>query len=422
MERSFIKQKVGSICYFNFSEIPGLLKENGELSTAYAGKEYAFKAKNKPLAKCYISCGYSFISVDFENQVLALKREQKIGKIESNRPLSSKKAKKNYSFIPKEYLDLSDEESAKFFVYTMKTFLYFCDINEVDFKEYLKSTDKTFLAENGLDVNSVNFVFKQLAYHATNRQNAAFDFSNENNKNAMYDFTEHYNPINFLEKIDNLGFDDAVNLLTNKLDPGAKKKQIEEYLKCLISAANFLKNKQTKNEVVNSFKYDENGVLLDNQRDVFKHFVRLINHGYGKALTFDFLKEFDCDVFDFPKPDLHIKRTMIFLLNPFIQTCFDGFHLRNIDVNIIDEFDAMDKLMDIVKKANRYYGFSKPGFTISNYLLDKMIYIICSGKLYLNNIVDTKTKISYLNALVKKEYKKIDFDGTVSEIQTILGA
>ncbi len=56
----------------SLNDIPGITDINGELTKAYKGRKNAFKCRT--LKSCYESCGFEFVDVDFDRNVLKLKR------------------------------------------------------------------------------------------------------------------------------------------------------------------------------------------------------------------------------------------------------------------------------------------------------------------------------------------------------------
>lgn len=330
---------------------------------------------------------------------------------------------------PFETLELSQEDSLKFVIFTVKTFWDLCKKNNIqEVSRYYSSTDQILLKDDSL--TDIQFIFKQIAFHATNRQNSPFVF--KDCENAVKEFTKGYNSQKFYNYYNQTGLDKkqmiydfaescgkAIKPMDTDAEDQKNKKYIKftrfvEYVNCLADAAFFLLDKTSKNEVIDAFNVT-NGTI----NEIFNRFVSEIRHGYGIPLTFDFLKELDSDVFDYPKPDLHVKRTMMLLLNSRDMTPFSGGNYARFNANTsLDSFYTMELYMDVIKKANAELQKHCRSKTIPNYLIDKFIYIIGSGKFYLDGQTrNSSKKIQYLDSLIYKRFRNIEFN--VSNINLI---
>ena len=107
-----------------------------------------------------------------------------------------------------------------------------------------------------------------------------------------------------------------------------------------------------------------------------------------------------------------------------------GFLLNHkttdFNVDAIDPFDTIDYYVDLMNKAKRSYVAHGGAYVgkLTNYILDKIIYIICSGKFYLNGInIGRKDGVKYTKGFGNKVYLNINLvnemnclDGFLSQI------
>ena len=139
--------------------------------------------------------------------------------------------------------------------------------------------------------------------------------------------------------------------------------------------------------------------FIKNFKDVkdFKHFVSLYDYntitrmslpllisskisGIGFSLACDFLKELG--YLNYPKPDVHIV------------DIFTSLGLS--DDNIINVFEAVIRMYEDCKEIDS---------TVTPYKIDKILWIICSGRFYLDNITVNRNKEKFI-----KNAKKIIID------------
>lgn len=99
--------------------------------------------------------------------------------------------------------------------------------------------------------------------------------------------------------------------------------------------------------------------------------------GVGFPLACDFLKELG--YLNYPKPDVHI---------------IDIFYkLELADNNIIDVFEAIIRMYEDCKEIDN---------TVTPYKIDKILWLISSGRFYLDDITVNRHKEKFI-----KEMKKI---------------
>lgn len=136
--------------------------------------------------------------------------------------------------------------------------------------------------------------------------------------------------------------------------------------------------------------------FICNFKDIedFRHFVSLYDYntitrmslpllisskisGVGFPLACDFLKELG--YLNYPKPDVHI---------------IDIFYkLELADNNIIDVFEAIIRMYEDCKEIDN---------TVTPYKIDKILWLISSGRFYLDDITVNRHKEKFI-----KEMKKI---------------
>lgn len=123
-------------------------------------------------------------------------------------------------------------------------------------------------------------------------------------------------------------------------------------------------------------------------KEDFKHFVSLYDYntitrmslpllisskisGIGFALACDFLKELG--YVNYPKPDVHII------------DIFTSLELS--DNNIINVFEAVIKMYEDCKEIDE---------NITPYKIDKILWLICSGRFYMDDITINRHKEEFL--------------------------
>ena len=163
-----------------------------------------------------------------------------------------------------------------------------------------------------------------------------------------------------------------------------KDSLMKRYANTLLDAAVFLKkcgNRDTfRAKLIENYKGK-------NYQDLIKFFMNNIKHGFSVALTCDFLKEFDEEFRDLPKPDVHIQDTLCVLKN---------FKKGSSDKK---QFECIKLMQELTEEINKGLEEKKKD-KITVYKLDKMIWLICSQKFYLDE--DRSIKASYLNKISNK--------------------
>ena len=165
-----------------------------------------------------------------------------------------------------------------------------------------------------------------------------------------------------------------------------KDSLMKRYANTLLDAAVYLSKfddrEQFRTTLINNYK--EKGYI-----EAISDFRKNINHGFSIALTCDFLKEFDEAFCDLPKPDIHIKDTMCKYYGRK-----KGYY--DSDNRTMECINDMQELTEEINKGLE----EKKKDKITVYKLDKMIWLICSQKFYLDE--DRSIKASYLNKISNK--------------------
>lgn len=261
--------------------------------------------------------------------------------------------------------------------------------NQIVYKcanEYLKSILPENLTEQDLekyfigdksDFTKLKDVFIQLIRSAQNYQRMpnTIKFKERFNdiKIILYDFD--YNKVAMLDAVDlYYNFRNKFNVISKD----TKMNSWYKWSRSIIDAANF----------VCSFKDVED----------FKHFISLYDYntvtrmllpllisskisGIGFPLACDFLKELG--YLNYPKPDVHIV------------DIFSELGLS--DRNIMNVFEAVIRM---------YEDCIEIDSTVSPYKIDKILWLICSGKFYLDGLTVTRHKEIFIKNM--KELLIID--------------
>ena len=335
--------------------------------------------------------------------------------------------------IPFSPLTLSDEDALKFFVFTVRHYLELIDLtiaSDIELKSnivspltlkklYLSPTDK-FLLDPNCSLSVESFIFKEMVFHSQNKQGGIDFFGKETDINRYllnYDINAFHRYISTRTK------GTEVPHIATTLS--VSETQAENFFDTVKSVCEYLYGKKRTLSHGVSFKDHVKRDFIGYMAtfDYLGIFNRMKNppisiKGLGEALTFDFLKEFDRD-FDLPKPDLHVKRTMVSLMH-FDRSPIGRLsrHPTWVDPESISSIKGRDNCMELylnlVKQINREFAVRARAIVgrvpiIRNYILDKMIYMICSGKMYLNvsNPSSSHIKKFYRRGILTDDYKNI---------------
>jgi hypothetical protein len=284
--------------------------------------------------------------------------------------------------------------------------------NEID--EYFLNSDKTFLDPTS-SLNDIQFIFKELAFHAQNGTNIEkiIKFINPSIQTHISRVTNNFNA--------SIPLLNLSVYLSHPLYSGYSSNSIDvlrSYYNCLNEIRSFLHSCSNSVDVLTKLQNNPvTGNSAARPKDWYENFQHYISSRYGEPLTFDFLKEFgrsyNYNCLDFPKPDLHVKRTMIFIYNearliaPYLDAT-TGFSPEKT----LTSFDAIDLHMELVEKASRAlmnHG-GRNYLKLKNYILDKAIYIVCSGLFYLPGHSNKKNRypgIAYTKWLGNRGYRSM---------------
>ena len=294
----------------------------------------------------------------------------------------------------------------KFYEITKRTLEELAEKNGIkDLNKYYELTDFSSgsLLGNYSEKNSgKDQVFAQLAFHAQN----AMIISNIVNFKKKLPFLDKtlcaFNPEKFLKEYGAGPDEDAVLKIVealrynektkeglkwnlSKSKPENKDKMVKRYAYTLLDCARFLKKFNSKEEFLDNL---EENYKDKNVKKLICYFRKQIKHGFSIALTCDFLKEFSSDFDDLPKPDIHIKDTMGILYNR-------GNNYYNTNKKI---YDCIGEMQSITSGINEKLP---PSEKITVRKLDRMIWLICSGKFFLDDKNAEGSKKDYLQKLEK---------------------
>lgn len=155
------------------------------------------------------------------------------------------------------------------------------------------------------------------------------------------------------------------------------------YTSMLFDAAIYLKNFNSKHDVIEDLKanYKNNDI-----KSLVTYFRDKIKSRFSVALTCDFLKEYS-EVFDLPKPDIHIKDTLCVL-----KDLGEGYYHTEKR-----EYECIKHMQELVNEINHSLkAQNKEAITV--YQLDRMIWLICSNRFFLDDKV-RNSKEDYLAKL-----------------------
>lgn len=272
--------------------------------------------------------------------------------------------------------------------------------NVKNIDNYYKLTDfdeKTKLGKciSDLHRDSINSVFAQMAFHAQNATLISNIVNFENNIVFLKKVLCGFDPNKFLTEykenvksvVEALRYDAANNpeglKWNDKKNKTARKDSIiTGYAQALIECAKYLSDFSDRGAVLNQLK--SNYKDETDYKNLIEAFHKQIPHRFSIALTCDFLKEFDEEFSFLCKPDVHIKDTLCVLLNKE----------ENYYRTAKREYECIGEMQELVKFINE--GEEKE---ITVYQLDRMIWLICSEKFFLDDVKPTKSE--YLNEIVE---------------------
>lgn len=319
--------------------------------------------------------------------------------------------------------DLSSSEAYEFFRHTAYYYLKLLDDHAKDplkpkvqaaiagqriEQAYLKPTDRLFLDPRG-KLKDLDFTFKEMVFHS---QNGAHKVDFGKYEGALNVYFKGWSFNRFASDFDP---DDEAGEIDKMDGAGLKGLKLHSFFLAVKSIVAFLKG---HSDYVRWHIWDLFGSYKGKNGDFFYEllyirFRKEVPNGFGEALVFDFLKEYD-PRFDLPKPDLHMKRTIAALYlddKPGTKGKYWYSQIKKKDIESIrGPNSAMSLFVKLIREINS--GFEIEANTacppIPNYVLDKMIYIVCSGMLYLHDIPekDPKYKSDYLKEVLNRDFSK----------------
>lgn len=238
-------------------------------------------------------------------------------------------------------------------------------VNEL--QKYLSPCSLPFENRN---INDIRRIFLRLCFHSQNATRIKNVIKYDANCSSIRAITFDYDCDKVLKKY-NSYLDIELALLSHGISAKGKK-SISNYAKSIYSSAKFVSGYKDYNEFKNEMIKDGLNAPYTVANKVY---------GIGYTLGCDFLKELDTS-FDICKPDKHVGE------------CIKYF---------ISNFEAkIDQLQNEFLKITKSINKAIPNLNISNYSLDKMIYLICSENFYLHDNKKNNTdkhRLDYINHL-----------------------
>ena len=310
---------------------------------------------------------------------------------------------------------IAQDKAKRFYELTSRTLDNIAkSYNVKDISAYYELTDfntKTKLGRciDKLGRNSVESVFAQMAFHAQNATLISNIVNFESNidflKRVLCDFmpkkflTEYNENVEYVVKALRYDENNHEGLKWNdkKNKTARKDSLITGYAQALIECAKYLSECRDREAVLNKLKLTYKDKT--DYENLIKDFHNKIPHRYSIALTCDFLKEFDEEFSFLCKPDVHIKDTLCVLLNKGE----DYYRTSKREYECIGE---MQKLVELINEGEEK--------KITVYQLDRMIWLICSEKFFLDGVRSSKSE--YLAKIASiLFYKRSEFMPTVEE-------
>ena len=196
----------------------------------------------------------------------------------------------------------------------------------------------------------------------------------------------------FLNFIKDLRYNEFSNPNGLKWDSSKSKEENKDAIAKRFAAtafycAKYLSRFDTHADVLDDLKSQNS----KGTKELINYFRGEIKSGFSIALTCDFLKEFDTEFEFLPKPDVHIKD----VVGALTDKTDNYYHTEKREFELIEEMKKItNNINEELKKTSEK--------EITVYQLDRMIWLVCSGKFFLH---DSKYgKGSYINKI--KELQK----------------
>lgn len=268
-------------------------------------------------------------------------------------------------------------------------------ISTLELKKYYSHTDQ--YCDFYDDLSEIPRIFAQMLFHVQNATMISNIVKFKDNYHFLKEITCNFVPNDFLKKYENVdSFVNALRYNENSNPNGLvwdssksenKDSIAKRFAKAAFACAEYLNGFSNEEAVLEKLK----GVYEDAKNDekkLINYFRSEIKSGFSIALTCDFLKEFN-EYFEFlPKPDIHIKDA-ISALNGRVNY----YHTESREIDLIKE---VQKITELINNELKSKGEIEE---ITVYQLDRMIWLICSGKFFLHD--DKYGKGAYIYEISK---------------------
>lgn len=284
-------------------------------------------------------------------------------------------------------------DSFDFYCITQSALTELASQHNVDnLEKYYSLTD--FLAFPQLNsLSEVGQAFMQIAFHGQNATIISNIVSFERNYASIKSILCNFSPLDFSKKYSSPFREENISDLLTAFrnggifwNSGKSQKRpsaiMTRYASLLLDAAEYLKHFETKQAIIDDLsKHYTDG----NIKELVTYFRSKVKAGFSIALTCDFLKEFSTDFCDLPKPDIHIMDTLC-VLKGYAKDYY------NTEARIYTCIRDMQQITAEINYKLKEHGEK----TITVYQLDRMIWLLCSNKFFLD---DKDSKNWYLSKL-----------------------
>ena len=241
-------------------------------------------------------------------------------------------------------------------------------------KDFLLNNLPEGITENELNTylvyhknfNSLNDIFIRMLVSLQNYQSMPNIIKFEKNFDKFKTILFDFNPVKVAEMYD---FETLYREFCNSFkiaNPENKKNSWVKFTKGVISGANYLSKFDSHTDFdryVESFSRDEDS-LIELPKLIQKEI-----YGFGFALSCDFLKELGYT--SYPKPDVHLMEIFY-----------------KLNLSEYDQFESYKKIIEMAKAVNK-----------TPYEVDKLFWLICSGKYYYHGITNKPLKAELIEYL-----------------------
>lgn len=251
------------------------------------------------------------------------------------------------------------------FAYTYLVNMLPAEMNEADLGKYFIGDRRDFA--------SVQDIYEQFIYSAQNYQSMPnvikYDLRREKIKEILLDFD--VNQIQYMD-VDELYY--KLRTAFGVTSKDTKQNSWRKWSRSVIDAAKFMSNFKDADDFRDFVsRFDYNGPT----RMALPLLISTKISGIGFALACDILKELG--YLNYPKPDVH-------LIEVFSQ-------LGLSEGDPISVFETIVEMAEVCKEIDP---------DSSPYKLDKIIWLICSGKFYLDNISVGRHKDDFIQYMTTR--------------------